>query len=780
MDRSNVFIVFPSEPAQVGGSVGIARSELRSSRPNWDVQSWKQIDIPGRFIVEGILQKIDEADFVVADITQLNFNVTFEVGYALGRSKRVVPTINKALSPDTKKISSLGIYDTLGYETYENGYQLSQIISGISDTEPLRLPEYDLDRNASIFVLDTLHKTDASVRINSKIATTNIGYRRFDPEEQSRLSTLEAYGGVKKSVAVVVHLLSSRATDHEFNNLRGAFLAGLAYGLEKEPLIFQEGTQEPVPVDYRDFVTVYQDLFDIDLRINDLAPRVTEQLREAEGRQTASVKGFLANIDLGDPAAENEIETLGDYYVATAEFGQALNGAARLAVGRKGSGKSALFFQVRDNLRRRKSNVILDLKPEGHQLTRFKQQVLMLLEKSVQEHAVAAFWEYVLLLETCRKLLESDRQLHIRDHHLTESYQELKKLYTQKMLAEEGDFSERMLRLVDRISERLREQHGGKENIYLSPGETTELVYSHDIPEIRKVLAEYLHNKDGVYVLFDNLDKGWPTRGVDKTDVIILRALLEASRKLERFFSSRDSIFSTTVFIRNDVYEILVDESPDRGKESRVSLDWTDRELMKEFLRKRLVFNGIDEELSFQEAWQEVCVTHVDGRDSAEYVIDRSLMRPRNFLALVNHCKSSAVNLQQDRIRQDEIKKACATFSADICNEIGLEIRDVFPSAEDIPYYFIGVRSPITLAEVRIILQESLLPAEEVNRLVEILLWFGFLGVQTPKSGGTQETYIYDVYYDMKKLKRLAGNLHRNETMLCIHCAFWPFLDIVD
>lgn len=51
----------------------------------------------------------------------------------------------------------------------------------------------------------------------------------------------------------MTNLLSSNATDARFNNLRAAFLAGIAYGLEKESIIFQEG-DEPVPLDYRDFV----------------------------------------------------------------------------------------------------------------------------------------------------------------------------------------------------------------------------------------------------------------------------------------------------------------------------------------------------------------------------------------------------------------------------------------------------------------------------------------------------------------------------------------------
>lgn len=686
-------------------------------------------------------------------------------------------SVHEALSPQYRDITQLGIYDTIGHRRYENASGLYQIIASIEDTEPFRVPEYQVDRDSPMFVMDTFYKTDTSVHILSKLKNTKIGYRSFDPKEKPRLSTLEAYGNVEKSIAIVINLLSTEATDHISNNLRGAFVAGLAYGLEKETLILQEGN-EPVPLDYRDLVEVYQGPHDIDVHINELAPRVTEQRHALEGRQTTSVQGFLANLDLGDPAAENEIETLGDYYVATDEFGHVLRGLVRLAVGRKGAGKSALFFQARDGLLSRRTNVVLDLKPEGHQLTSFKQQVLRLLEKSVQEHIVTAFWEYVLLLETCRKILEEDRQLHIRNHHLTEPYQRLKKLYTPELLAEEGDFSERLLRLVDNISERFHEHYGTEEETYLPPGEVTELVYRHDIPQIRRHLAGYLQHKDGVYVLFDNLDKGWPTRGVDTTDIVILRALLEASRKLERFFEGQETTFHTTVFVRNDVYELLVEESPDRGKESKVSLDWTDPDLLKEFLRKRLVFNGLDQSCSFQQAWHQVCVTHLEGQDTAEYLIERSLMRPRNFLTLVNYCKSSAVNLQQEKVRQQEILKACGTYSADLCNEIGLEIRDVFPSAADIPYYFIGLRSPIKQSEVRETLRESPVAEDQIDRLIEILLWFGFLGVKSPRANEAKETYIYDVFYDMKKLKRLARNLQYEDTELFIHRAFWPFLEI--
>ncbi|CAA9376931.1 MAG: hypothetical protein AVDCRST_MAG93-8893, partial [uncultured Chloroflexia bacterium] len=527
---SRVFVAYPSEPARLKSTIGNAVTELTRERFKLQITPWEEMDIPGRFIHDEVMEHIDEAEFVVADITRLNFNVTFEVGYALGRSKRVVLTMNESLSPPTREITQLGIYDNLGHAKYENARGLAQIIRYVEDVEPLRFPVDDIDHSAPIYVLDTLFKTDASVRITSKIKKARIRYRSFDPREQPRLSALETYRNVKRSIAVIVNLLPSDATDHRLNNLRAAFLMGISYGLDKDLLAFQEGA-EPVPLDYRELVATYRYPRDVDGYINELAPRVVEGLQTIEGRSTTQLQGLLANMDLGATAAENEVETLRDYYVATHEFGQVTNGAARLAVGRKGSGKSALFFQATDKLSSNKPRIVLDLKPEGHQLARFKTLVLKLLESAVQEHAIVAFWEYILLLEICNKILEKDRQVHLRNHNLTERYQDLRQLYTPELLAEGGDFSERLLRLINRIGDTFRAQYGTDGKVYLSPDQVTGLIYGHDIQELRKQLAEYLLYKDDVYVLIDNIDKGWPTRGVEAIDILILRSLLEATRK---------------------------------------------------------------------------------------------------------------------------------------------------------------------------------------------------------------------------------------------------------
>jgi hypothetical protein len=771
------FVAYPSQVPQLGHAIEAAVQESKHSGGGIDVESWPQLDIAGSFIIDRILEKIDASDFVVVDITRLNFNVMFEAGYAIGRGKRLLPTLNLALQPARREIEQLGVFDTIGYRSYDNAAHLRALLAQVRHIDPLLPPHSGLDRSAPIYILDTRYKTDTSLRITSRVKKSKIRFRSFDPSEQPRLSTVDAYKNVAASIAVIVNLLSSNTTDFLFNNLRAAFLAGLAFGMDKKCLVFQEG-EEPVPLDYRDFVRIYRQPSDIDGYINELAPQVVEGLQNALGDRPPRQLGLLERLDLGAPAAENEMRTLEDYYVETDEYNKTLSGAIRLAVGRKGSGKTALFIRVRDRVRRNRENIVLDLKPDGHQLKRFKHMVLSLLAEAVKEHVTKAFWEYLLLLEVAYKLLEKDQQRHIHDSQLYEPYQKLAKEYENQYRRGEGDFSERMLELVERIIREFSDRYGNKVD-YLSAGEVTQLVYKHHIPKLQEALVEYLEHKGEVWILFDNIDKGWPTHGVEPADILIVRSLLDATRHVEQQFARRQATVRTVLFVRNDVYELLVDESPDRGKESKVSLDWTDPDLLREFLRRRITSNeGFAESQRFEGAWAQICISHVHGEESAEFLIERSLMRPRNLLNLVNYCKSNAVNLKHPQITVEDVEKACVSYSADIGNEIGLEVRDVCAEAQDLLYYFIGCRQWLNIDELQKRLTEARVPPTSWHRVIELLAWFSFLGVVRDSGSEIEEVFIYHVNYDMKKLRRLARDFSDSGVEFCVHRAFWPFLDI--
>jgi hypothetical protein len=67
----------------------------------------------------------------------------------------------------------------------------------------------------------------------------------------------------------------------------------------------------------------------------------------------------------GDPTAENAMATLSGYYLQTDEYQRALQGGVNLAVGRKGSGKTAPFIQLRDKRQVRRGPAMSSEQPPG-------------------------------------------------------------------------------------------------------------------------------------------------------------------------------------------------------------------------------------------------------------------------------------------------------------------------------------------------------------------------------------------------------------------------------
>jgi hypothetical protein len=84
------FVAYPSQPSEIGATIKAAIALLKSDFGISSFSSWEENDIPGRFLADPILQSIKDGDALVADVTKLNFNVTFEIGYAIGVKRRTL------------------------------------------------------------------------------------------------------------------------------------------------------------------------------------------------------------------------------------------------------------------------------------------------------------------------------------------------------------------------------------------------------------------------------------------------------------------------------------------------------------------------------------------------------------------------------------------------------------------------------------------------------------------------------------------------------------------
>ena len=210
---------------------------------------------------------------------------------------------------------------------------------------------------------------------------------------------------------------------------------------------------------------------------HDFALDVIQSMQESEPIDT-TLTSTLATITIGDPMAENEFQTLERYYLRRDEFGRTLRGEVNLVVGRKGAGKTALFSQVRNDLRKDRAMIVVDLKPEGYQLVKLKEEVLDYLAQGAKAHLITAFWEYLLLLEVAYKLLEKDRNRQLRDHTIQPHYTKLQELYLSSPNAILGDFSERLVELSTFVSHEYAKRFGAAAGQKLTSDQVTEILHT--------------------------------------------------------------------------------------------------------------------------------------------------------------------------------------------------------------------------------------------------------------------------------------------------------------
>lgn len=559
------------------------------------------------------------------------------------------------------------------------------------------------------------------------------------------------------------------------HNLRGAFIAGLSDGMGRITKIIQEG-YDPIPLDYRDFTTPIKHPSQIDTVVADFAGEVNERIAGEDQEFDSLEQSLLEQVSFGASSAENEIRELADYYLPTDDFRRALRGEVRLIVGRKGAGKSAVFFRVRDKISSSRKNVVLALKPDGYQLIKLKERLLSALDKGSAEHTVTAFWQCVLLLEIAKASLEKDRANYKQDNEIYVAYKYLdEKFRSYGYEVDQGDFAERISALVYRIESRFQELSMGDGVRSLSSPQVTKLIYDEDVTSLRRALVEYLKTRDGLWVLFDNIDKGWTPSGIDALDVLILRCLLDASRKLERALQEDGIEAHTLIFLRNDVYELLLDSMADRGKDQKVLVDWRDRDALKELIHLRIESSLDGSATSFDELWGKIAARHVGGEDSIQYLLDRCLMRPRYLLDLLNQVRGVALTLGHEKITSDDIRKGVEFFSSDVVQDTDLELRDVLPKHSGILYAFIGASTPLAEDDAKILMIVAGMPEDSVDEILRLLLWYGFFGVQNE---AYEPRFIYDMQYNVKTYGAYSRKRISEGSPLVINAAFWSALDI--
>lgn len=230
--RSECLFLYPTEPQIIANTIDEAISQLRSlgSARKW--LSWKDLGVSGQIIFCQICKSMRFTKFIVADVTTLNFNLLFEIGFAIGLGIPVLPVRDTSFMKDSKVFHELGLIDTLGYFDFHNSGELVKQLLTEPPPSPVSAPAHSVDKEKPLYVMKSPIQSEGMVRLMSAVKKSGLRFRSFDPRESSRLSLHEAIKQASSSLGIVIHLMSPDRTGAVAHNARCALVAA---GLNNAP-----------------------------------------------------------------------------------------------------------------------------------------------------------------------------------------------------------------------------------------------------------------------------------------------------------------------------------------------------------------------------------------------------------------------------------------------------------------------------------------------------------------------------------------------------------------
>ncbi|MGW2055575.1 P-loop ATPase, Sll1717 family [Streptomyces sp. NPDC001840] len=785
-----VFLGYSKNPADVSQEIQHAAAVINKSGFG-DAKTWEANPATGRIIIETVLQDIDDSTICLFDVTTLSENVLFEVGYAFSQRKHIVLSVCN--SPEAMRDwRAFDIFSTIGCIFYETGSELAaRFMTGINAASERTLWDdisQALDRTVrnSIFYVPTYHTSEAERnlrRIVGKERDLGTKVTIADPAEQGSAPLAWYVNAVYSSAATLLQMSGERHDRNRLHNARSAFIAGLARGLERPLLVVVEDDYRS-PVDYKDIVYTYHNKKKLAEKLSqwrEQAFRAWNQEGIAESQPVPKVElaTELKDLKFGDYVAENELDTLDEYFVETAEYEAVLNENSVVFVGRKGIGKSANMIRASQVLRDDKRNLVCVVRPTNYDLDGLVSVFQSLEGDGNQSLLVESFWRFLLYSEISLEAVAAADRLPAGIGSGT-PMERLRDYLVQNDIAEE--FSVRLERVIESVR---REMKGASRTISIEKQREriAQALHGKIVGNLRKLLGEALRDRHRVALLVDNLDSAWTKSAQLKSQAVLLVGLLSTvSRISEEFQRENNKLRSVnvtvSVFLRSDIYDEVIKEAREPDKINTKRIDWNQPELLKRVMDERYL-SVRPKGTSPDELWEQYFCSNVDGVPTLDYILSTILHRPRD---LVFFCKAAVFNAANSRhlaVEESDIKEAKKNYSKFALDALLVEYGSTMSYLGDMVYEFAGCPSIMLKSEILEIIQSipGLADEDEAGRCLEGLLKISFLGVEV-RDG----IFAYpDRADDLRKAKILARNASRRrkgEERLEFHPAYRDFLEI--
>lgn len=180
----------------------IAEAAKAATSADVDYRTWTNQDRSGSPLGKAVEDWIEGAEAVVADITYVNDNVTYEIGYALGAGKRLRLIRNDTV--DVAPLKDIGLVDTLLRDQFRTRPDLIDVLKNReAPINAWHTPERD--RKQPIYVLSPPKPTPFSTALLSAVKKqARHKFRSFNAREVARLTAIDGWQQADSSFGIVL------------------------------------------------------------------------------------------------------------------------------------------------------------------------------------------------------------------------------------------------------------------------------------------------------------------------------------------------------------------------------------------------------------------------------------------------------------------------------------------------------------------------------------------------------------------------------------------------
>ena len=779
------FFAYPSSPPTLREPIQDAVRELNAGK-RIDIKTWEKCGTSGNFVIKDICDAIDEAHLFFADLTGLNANVMFELGYAIARDKRVWLILDETYTEEKKMFDQLKVLTTVKYLPCCNS---QNIISGFYDENPFLDLENTIYRTAikpnlkpggeqKVFYLKSQHENQAAMKVSTLLDNRLKNKIMLDDPRETPVQTLTRYGiHVFSCKGLICHFTNPKREGAYLQTARQALVCGMAYGAGIPLLMLAEGNFLS-PIDYRENLKHYNTARDAIAYLEEWLPPVEKSLATEQGITATRPSPMRLEVDLsslsfGESVAESEAENLvEEYFVPTAAYNDALRGTQRVFVGRKGSGKTANLIKLEAELSKRKQNLVCVIKPPTYQMQGIVDLLKQYKQRDVKGYAIETLWKFLLLSEIANVAGNLENSALGPVDAVAQNFF---KFVEENRKVIQSDFSTRLETCIQNLERAIEKSDNG--NSYLS---VSEALHSGILKQLRVELGKFLSNKQRVVILIDNLDQAWEQQNNIEALSEILWGLLEVAQKLPMELGKQDNRrqsiqLNLSIFLRSDIFYKIRKVSREPDKIPYSLLNWDDTELLCSIIEKRFI-SSFETPVDSAILWEKYFCPTVNGIPTREYITRTVLKRPRDIIYFVNEAVTTAINRGHTQIEEEDIFAAEQHYSQYVFKRVDLENTLTDVSLENAVFGFAGRSVILCKNEVVEVLKSEGVSEEKMETVIDFLHDLTFFGIEVKED----DFVFFTTPEEFRKKQKLAEGFalrKGTEQRFQIHKAFRSFLE---